>query len=79
MSDVADDAQAREEMDRKIALDAMRARVAEAFSPRNPDVANWCIDCDGAIEPARLRALTNTARCASCAHDFERGLREGHR
>lgn len=72
MSDVIDQAQIREEMDRDIALDAQRRRIEEAFAPRNPDAANWCIDCDGAIEPERLRVLGFTARCASCAHDFAR-------
>lgn len=73
MSDIVDAAQQREEMDRDIALEAQRRRTAEAFAPRDPDAANWCIECDGRIEPERLRVLVSTARCASCAHDFERG------
>lgn len=76
MSDAVDDAQVSEALALKVALDAQAARIAEAFAPRDPTVANYCIDCGGAIEPERLRVLRSTARCAECAHTFERGLRE---
>lgn len=66
-----DQAQAREEMDRKIALDAQQARIAESFAPRDPEAATFCVDCDESIEPERLRVLGHTARCAACAHLYE--------
>jgi RNA polymerase-binding transcription factor DksA len=77
VTDIVDQAQVREEMDRDIAIAAVQKRIAEAFAPRDPNAANWCMDCDGAIEPERLRVIPNTARCASCAHDYERGIRGG--
>lgn len=76
MSDPVDDAQVAEALALKVAMDAQAARIAEAFAPRDPSVANFCIDCGGAIEPARLRVLLSTARCAQCAHAFERGHRQ---
>lgn len=75
--DIVDQAQAREELDRDLALKDMQRRIAEAFAPRDPSAREYCIDCNERIEPERLKALTNTARCACCAHTWEaqhRGL-----
>jgi RNA polymerase-binding transcription factor DksA len=69
VADDIDRAQEREQQDRDRAILAAQSRVEESFKPRDPSVANFCIDCDEAIEPERLRALSfKTSRCASCAH-----------
>jgi RNA polymerase-binding transcription factor DksA len=70
--DEVDRAQESEEADRERALKAMRDRIAASFVPRNPLVEEACIDCGNAIEKERLKALRRTARCADCAHAFER-------
>lgn len=76
MSDDIDRAQVREEADRARALDAARQRIADSFTPRDPDISGLCIDCDAPIEPERLRVLgRSTCRCASCAQEFEQAMR----
>lgn len=72
MGDDIDRAQAREEFDRERALAELQRRIAAAFAPRDPAVADFCIDCGGRIEPARLAALRgSTARCIACAREYE--------
>jgi RNA polymerase-binding transcription factor DksA len=75
MADIVDNAQAREEMDRDIALRAVQERIAESFGKRDPNSDTLCIDCDEEIEPARLAAVPRTARCACCANAWEQRLR----
>jgi RNA polymerase-binding transcription factor DksA len=53
---------------------ARQRRIAESFAPRNKSVEGICIDCDQAIDPARLKAIS-TARCIHCAQIFEARLR----
>lgn len=68
MADDIDRAQEREQFDRDLALRAAQERIAASFRPRDPSVANVCIQCEQPIEPERLRALSGrTSRCASCA------------
>jgi phage/conjugal plasmid C-4 type zinc finger TraR family protein len=70
VSDVIDAANERVELDLRLALEAHQRRQPVAGAP-----CTTCEDCEGAIEPKRLELLPYTSRCASCAHDFERGLR----
>ena len=62
MSDSIDRAQAREALDRDLALRAHARRGAPPV-----DVRDTCIDCGEPIEPERLRVLGATERCADCA------------
>lgn len=70
MSDEIDRAQAREALDRELALEAQRART-----PRGVATSDTCDDCGERIEPKRRELLPYTTRCASCAHDRERDQR----
>jgi RNA polymerase-binding transcription factor DksA len=70
--DEVDRAQEAEEAERERALKAVRDRIAASFVPRDPRVGNDCIDCGSPIEQDRLKVLHRTARCAACAHMFER-------
>lgn len=69
-----DRAQDQEQAARDAALQATLARIAAAHAPRDARVDETCIDCDEPIEPERLAALRKTARCATCAHEYERRL-----
>ena len=71
--DEIDRAQLAELRIREEAL-ARQRRIAESFEPRNGSVDGFCIDCDEAIDPARLKAIS-TARCIDCATKFEARLR----
>lgn len=70
MSDEIDRAQAREALDRELALEAQRART-----PRGVATSPICEDCGALIEPKRRELLPYTQCCASCAHDRERDTR----
>lgn len=70
MSDEIDRAQAREALDRELALEAQRART-----PRGMATSDTCEDSGALIEPKRREILPHTTRCASCAHDRERDQR----
>lgn len=66
--------QQREQRDRDIALAQHAASQRVVATPAD----GLCVDCDEAIEPARLRALGATERCATCAHRAElAGRRHG--
>ncbi len=72
MADDIDRAQEREQLDRDMALRAAKERIAASFTPRDPRVADFCIECDNPIEPERLAALNRkTSRCAECARAHE--------
>jgi RNA polymerase-binding transcription factor DksA len=74
--DEIDRAQEREQIDRELALNAARARVAASFEPRDASVDGRCIDCGNAIEPGRLAALQGCcSRCIECAQRNEQVLR----
>ncbi len=78
MADSADAAHQVEEADRQRALDATLKRAASTAKPLPTDIHALCIDCQLAIEPARLVALRNcTSRCASCANEHEERMRYG--
>jgi len=70
--DEIDRAQALEQQQRDEAI--ARWRIAQSFVPRDPRVEGFCIDCECAIDPARLKAIS-TARCIDCANRFEARLR----
>lgn len=67
-----DTSQRLEDQDRERAV---RKAVNTAATQAVSSIDGMCVDCDGPIEPARLAVLGATARCASCAHDAERGMR----
>lgn len=76
MSDDIDRAQESDAQDRDRAMTSALQRIAAARSPSNTSIDGNCIDCDEAIEPARLVALDyKTSRCASCAADHEHRLK----
>lgn len=71
-----DRAQAREEQDRALALQAAQARIAASFAPRDPSAGTNCLDCEQPIEPARFAALRGCcSRCFQCAERHEHRLR----
>jgi len=70
LSDVVDAANERAELDLQLALQAHHRR-----QPIADRTCSECRDCGGDIEPARLKVLPFACRCASCAHDHERGAR----
>lgn len=74
MVDDIDRAQAREQLDRDLALAAMRERIDASLVP---SIDGQCIDCDSEIEPARVAALHGRcSRCITCATRHERRLKE---
>lgn len=76
MSNVFDDAQHRELLDRELAIKAQLQRVAESHAPRRPGLEGVCMDCELPIEPARLAALNGkTCRCARCAQRWEHQMK----
>jgi phage/conjugal plasmid C-4 type zinc finger TraR family protein len=70
VSDVIDAANERVELDLRLALAAHHSRQPPPGPP-----CTECQDCEAPIEPARLKVLPYASRCASCARDYERGLR----
>lgn len=75
VADAIDHAQAREQLDRELMLAAHHRRAAALESAAGtPALDGVCIDCEGAIEPARIAVLRVTSRCSSCAQDFERRM-----
>jgi RNA polymerase-binding transcription factor DksA len=81
MADIADEAQLLEQAarDRALAEHAARQqRIADSFGSRDPSKEGNCLDCDGPIEPQRLRLLPCCSRCATCAHAAERTMRGAH-
>ena len=80
MSDVIDQAQDRELLDRELALRAHAQRMAASFQPRRDGIDSLCIDCEQPIEEDRLKVLAGkTSRCAHCAHVRERRERDFRR
>lgn len=79
MTDDIERAQEIEQRDRDNALRLQlerQERINASFAPREQGVEAICIDCNDAIEPARLKALHHkTSRCAQCARDHEHRLR----
>jgi len=69
VSDVADCAQGRNAHYLSVALDAAKAPPEPAQNVINGEIL--CIDCDAPIEPLRLKAKPNAARCVECQGCFE--------
>ena len=75
--DEIDQAQAREQLDRELALAALRERIDASLTPRDPSIDGLCIDCDEPIEPERIAALRGCcSRCVDCATRHEWRMRE---
>jgi RNA polymerase-binding transcription factor DksA len=81
MADIADRANELVEHERAEALSrfhaqqAQRDRIAESMRPFDPSAVRICADCSQEIEPARVKALPLTGRCAHCAALAEHQLR----
>ena len=74
--DDMDRVQALVDFDLSAALAAQRARSAADNASHGGAVATGvCVDCDNAIEAARLQMLPHTVRCASCAQEAEQRQR----
>lgn len=68
MSDMADEAQEREQRFRDVALEAHRSRLRA--TKESPHV---CVSCGGEIEQERRLAVPGTQVCAFCARQIARG------
>jgi len=69
MSDLADNAQIIEQMERDAAL---KNRQSPTDSPQLLiDGQVVCIDCEEPIELKRLKYIVNASRCHHCQTDFE--------
>ncbi|KAB2901269.1 MAG: TraR/DksA family transcriptional regulator [Dokdonella sp.] len=66
--DEIDRAQEREQLDRSLALDALRRRLQ---AMRDAGTAR-CVDCDEEIDPRRRAAVPHARRCAPCQHRWEK-------
>lgn len=71
MPDIYDAAEQVEQQQRDIALD--RARLVKPEPEQLVvDGVVYCIDCDDEVQPERLRAKPNAARCIHCQSIWER-------
>lgn len=83
MADFADEASRIEELHRKAALAALRAKLdhqgglAEPARGYDSSRPRWCLDCGELIPIERLRASPMTSRCTDCLAVVERRLRSG--
>ncbi len=77
MVDLIDQAQAAEEAHREESLAAHQRRVVACMHARRPGEDADCLRCGREIEAQRRRTLPLTDKCAACAHDYERELRNG--
>ncbi|MGD9858856.1 MAG: TraR/DksA C4-type zinc finger protein [Marinobacterium sp.] len=77
MTDIYDRAQARELQNQQEAEARYRASLQP--EPEQQVVAGVviCIDCDEPVQPARLTAKPNAARCISCQQIHERRGQHG--
>ncbi len=77
MPDLYDRAQARDLQNQQDAEARYRAKLPP--EPEQLVVAGvvLCIDCDEPVQPARLKAKPNAARCIYCQQDYERSHRHG--
>ncbi len=77
MTDIYDRAQARELQNQQEAEARHRAGIAP--EPEQQVVAGvvLCIDCDEPVQPGRLKAKPNAARCIVCQGLYEQEHRHG--
>jgi len=69
MSDIADNAQKFEQMERDAAL---RNRTQpDETSQLIVDGQVLCVDCEEPIDQRRLKYIVNASRCQQCQADFE--------
>lgn len=73
MSDVVDQAEAVEAMDRALRIEAVQAVAASLDGPAVTD--RDCDDCQDPIEAARLAAAPGARRCVICEEARERQMR----
>jgi phage/conjugal plasmid C-4 type zinc finger TraR family protein len=65
MSDVLDEASAKEQRERETAIARVRGALAGEGS-------GTCADCGGEIAAERRQALPQARRCLACQQSFER-------
>ena len=77
MPDVYDRAQARDLQNQQDAETRYRANLSP--EPEQLVVAGvvLCIDCDDPVQPDRLKAKPNAARCIFCQSQYEKEHRHG--
>lgn len=73
MADDADAAQRIEELQRRVALEAMRRAIAVGRNSGRED----CEDCGDEIPEPRLQAVPGATRCTDCQIVFEHQNRVG--
>ena len=67
--DDMDVAQEREQLDRELALQAMRSRLASDDAGSGNGV---CEGCGEEIDPRRLAAMPHASRCVECQQQLEK-------
>ncbi|UTW12948.1 TraR/DksA C4-type zinc finger protein [Marinobacterium rhizophilum] len=72
MPDLYDSAQEREQQNTQAAHQAHTARLRPEPPQTVVDGRVLCIDCDEPVQPARLAAKPNAARCFHCQGITER-------
>lgn len=72
MADIADRAQATEELHQRLAMETMQRRIA---ATQELETADNCCECGGMIPSARQAAVPGTQHCVGCAEKLERAAR----
>lgn len=70
MSDAADDAQIHEAYYQRLMMAGHRAKLDSTPQVVVGDNV-YCVDCDDAILPARLKAVPKAVRCVDCQQLWE--------
>lgn len=73
MSDIIDQAEAVEAMERALRIGAVQGAAARLDGP--PAAERDCDDCAEPIEPERLKAAPGARRCLCCEEARERQMR----
>jgi RNA polymerase-binding transcription factor DksA len=68
MADIADRAQVTEELNQRLAMEALQRRIA---ATQELETADNCCECDGMIPSARQAAVPGTQHCVGCAEKLE--------
>jgi DnaK suppressor protein len=77
MPDLYDRAQEREQQNTEEAQARYRASLTPEPEQLVVGGVVLCIDCDDAVQPARLKAKPNAARCIHCQNQYEQEHRHG--
>ena len=77
MTDIYDRAQKRDLQNLKDAQDAWKASQTPEPPQQVIGGTVLCIDCDEPVQPERLKAKPNAARCIFCQGQYEKEHRHG--